>query len=93
MVLHDVGRRRERFAEAVRATAKIGVLAIAIDAAYQLEVLDTFYPDEALLVAVHLGLVPYLLIRGPADRIARRWIHRTTSSQQAPKHGPPARTT
>ena len=91
MVLHDKGRRRERFAEALKATARIGALAILIDAAYQLRVLGTFFPDEALIVALLLALVPYLLLRGPVDRIARRWRARSTSSPAAP--APPPRGT
>jgi hypothetical protein len=92
-VLHDAGQRRARFAEALKATARIGALAIAIDAAYQLRAFGTVYPNEALVVALLLGLVPYLLIRGPVDRIARRWAARRTSKQEAPKHEPPARIT
>jgi hypothetical protein len=92
-VLHDVGQRRERFVEALKATAKIGTLAILIDVVYQLRVLHSFYADEALVVALSVALVPYLLIRGPVDRIARRWIARRTSPQAAAKHEHPARTT
>jgi hypothetical protein len=88
-VLHDKGQRRARFAEALKATARVGALAIPIDAAYQLKVLGTFYPDEALAVALLLALVPYLLLRGPVDRIARRWLARSTSRHAAP--GPPPR--
>jgi hypothetical protein len=36
-------------------------------------VLKTFYPVEALLIAILLAFVPYVLIRGPAARVARRW--------------------
>jgi hypothetical protein len=91
MVMHDKGQRRERFAEALKATARIGALAILIDAAYQLRVLDTFFPDQALIVALLLALVPYLLLRGPVDRIARRWRARRTSNPAAP--APPPRGT
>jgi len=93
MVLHDKGRRRERFAEALKATARIGALAILIDAAYQLRVLGTFFPDEALIVALLLALVPYLLLRGPVDRIARRWRARRTSQHTATGPPPRGRTT
>jgi hypothetical protein len=92
-VMHDVGQRRERFVEALKATMRVGVLAIVIDAAYQLKVLGAFYADEALVVALALALVPYLLIRGPVDRFARRWIAPRTSSQETPKQQSPVRTT
>jgi hypothetical protein len=31
------------------------------------------YPEEALIVAICLALLPYLLLRGPVNRIARHW--------------------
>jgi len=71
-LLHDPGRRRERLREGVRATFRVVLLGVAIDALYQFKVHGTVYPGEALGIALLLGFVPYLLIRGPADRIARR---------------------
>jgi len=49
---------------------RVFILAIIIDAVYQWIVFRWFYPAEALLVALNLALVPYLLIRGPVNRIA-----------------------
>jgi len=40
------------------------------------------YPGEALIVAFLLAFVPYLLILGPVNRIARRWF------PDAPSGGP-----
>jgi hypothetical protein len=34
-------------------------------------VLKTLYPGEAVVVALLLGFIPYLLLRGPVARIAR----------------------
>jgi hypothetical protein len=36
-----------------------------LDVGYQAILLKEFYPGEALIVAVTLGFVPYILIRGP----------------------------
>jgi len=41
-------------------------------ALYQFRVHGTVHPGEALGIALLLGFVPYLLTRGPTDRIARR---------------------
>jgi len=38
---------------------------------YQLLVLKTFYPNEALVIALLLAFVPYLIIRGLVFRVAR----------------------
>lgn len=72
-MLHDPGRRRGRLVEGVKATVKVVLLGVAIDTAYQFRVLGRFYPGEALGFALLLGFVPYLLIRGPADRVVR-WL-------------------
>ena len=43
-----------------------------MDAIYQFMVLRRFYLGEALVTVFVLAVLPYLLIRGPVDRIARR---------------------
>jgi len=45
-----------------------------IDFTYQIMELHWFYPGEALVVATLLTLLPHLLPRGPANRIARHWL-------------------
>jgi len=44
----------------------------AMDAAYQFVVRRAVFPGEAVIVAIVLVYVPYLLIRGPVARLARR---------------------
>ena len=61
-----------RLREGLNATARIILLGIVMDAMYQIIVLGRFYPGEAVIIALVLAFVPYLLIRGPAARIARR---------------------
>jgi hypothetical protein len=71
-VMRDPRERAVRLREAVNATARIILLGIAMDVIYQIMVLDTFYPAEAVIVAVLLAFVPYLIIRGPVVRALRR---------------------
>jgi hypothetical protein len=70
-IIFDSGNRAAHVRHGLRATSKIIVLAVILDVAYQAMVLDEFYPGEALVVGVTLGLVPYMLIRGLAARFAR----------------------
>ena len=63
---------RARLAEGMKATAKVMILAVVLDAIYQLIRLGTFYPGEAIIIAFVLGFHPYLILRGPAARAARR---------------------
>ncbi len=69
--------------EGVSATGKIFLIAIAVDVAYQTLELKEFYPGEALVVAALLAFVPYLLVRGPAARLARRRSNRNTTRDQS----------
>ena len=64
--------RRDMLKHGWKATGKVFVIAIIIDAVYQYTELSWFYPGEALLVAAILAFVPYLLIRGPVNRLMRR---------------------
>jgi hypothetical protein len=71
-VLSNPPERPALLREGLMATAQIMLLAIAIDAVYQLTVFKTFYPAEAVVIAILLAFIPYMLLRGPVARIARR---------------------
>jgi hypothetical protein len=88
-VLRDPDHRCERLREGVKATLKVVLLGVVIDAIYQFKVHGTVYPGEALGIALLLGFVPYLLIRGPIDRIVRRrrgGNHGEADQTQHPRH-------
>jgi hypothetical protein len=68
--------RSGRLWEGIISTARILILGIVMDAIYQWLVLKTFYPAQAAVIAVLLAFVPYLLLRGPFERLARRWVAR-----------------
>jgi hypothetical protein len=72
-ILWNPQERGARLREGMNATAKIVLLGLAMDAAYQALVLDMFHPGEAIIVALLLGFVPYFLARGAAKRIADWW--------------------
>ena len=63
-------QRRELLRSGMRAVAKVLLMALIIDAVYQVIELHWFYPGEAIVVAFVLAFIPYLLIRGPVNRIA-----------------------
>jgi hypothetical protein len=65
--------RMGRLREGLNATAKIILLGILMDTVYQTLELRTFYPNEALIVALLLAFLPYVVARGLATRIAGRW--------------------
>ena len=69
-------RRGARLWEGVISTARILVLGLVMDVAYQLAFLDSFHPAEAAVIAISLAFLPYALLRGPAARLARLWTAR-----------------
>jgi hypothetical protein len=68
------GKRVARLQEGLNATARIILLGIGVDTLYQTIVLKRFYPNEAVVVALLLAFIPYLVLRGPAARIAWWWL-------------------
>jgi hypothetical protein len=65
--------RIRRLNEGLNATARIILLGLVMDMIYQGIVLRQFYPGEAVIVALVFASVPYVIMRGPALRIARWW--------------------
>ena len=72
--LADPAQRTARLNEALVATARIILLGLAMDGIYQAIEFGTFHPVEAVIIALVLAFVPYLLLRGLIARAARRWF-------------------
>jgi hypothetical protein len=66
------GHRMDLIKRGWKSVGKIFILALVLEVVYQIWQLHTFYPGEALIVALLLAIVPYLLIRGPVNRIMSR---------------------
>jgi hypothetical protein len=77
-MLRNPPERIPRLREAPKATARIVLLGLVMDTIYQLIVLQRFYPVEAVVIALLLALVPYVVLRGVALRIARRWLSQSS---------------
>jgi hypothetical protein len=71
-LISDPDHRRALLRSGWKSVGKVFVIAILIDLVYQWIVFRWFYPGEALLVAAILAFIPYLVIRGPVNRIVRR---------------------
>jgi hypothetical protein len=68
------GERWELLREGEHAVARVIALGVVMDAIYQLMVFRWIYPFELIVVVLVLAFVPYLLLRGPINRIARHFI-------------------
>ena len=71
-VVLDATQRRALVGQLRRDVGKLFLMAVLLDTVYQVAVLRWFYPVQALIVAVALAVVPYLVVRGLANRIGRR---------------------
>jgi len=68
----EPGQRRDLLRNGWQSVGKVFIIAMILDAVYQFIVVRWFYPGEALVVAVVLAIVPYVLLRGPASRLTSR---------------------
>jgi hypothetical protein len=73
-------QRKELLKIGWKRISKIFILAVILDVIYQIKVYHWFYPGETLIVAILLAIVPYLLVRGPIERLVK-W--RTNKVAQA----------
>jgi hypothetical protein len=78
--------RKRLLKEGFSSLTKVLGLALVLDGIYQLIELHWFYFGEAIIVALLLAFVPYLLIRGPANRLSRWWFsrHRNGETKKQP---------
>ena len=72
-LLTDPNQRVDLLREGWRSIARVFVLAVVMDVIYEWVVGRWFYPLETLIVAIVLAVLPYLLLRGPINRLVRRW--------------------
>lgn len=65
-------QRRNLFRSGWKDIGGVAVVGFVMDMIYQLVMFRWFYPRQALVVAFLLAIVPYVLVRGPAARVASR---------------------
>jgi hypothetical protein len=56
-----------------KSVGKVFILAAVLDVVYQIIEERFVHPIDAIVVAIILAIVPYLLVRGPVVRIMRRF--------------------
>ncbi len=71
-LLYDPAHRKEMVRDGWKSVGRVFILALILDAIYQGIVLHFFYLGEAIIVAIVLAIVPYLILRGIVTRLARK---------------------
>lgn len=79
-IANDPDHRRASLREGTRATGRILLLGLVMEIIYQYRVFGTFHVLEAVNFILLLCFLPYLVMRGPINRLARWWMTRRHSS-------------
>ena len=68
-------QRRTLLRDGLASISRVIALGIVMDLLYQAIVLRGIRPLELIVIVLVLAVVPYLLIRGPVNRLLRSRIH------------------
>lgn len=83
-LLSDSGQRDAMIKDGWKSVGKVFILALILDAVYQIIVLHFVYVGEMIIVAFILAIVPYLTLRGLVTRVARTKHEPSTRPTTAP---------
>ena len=87
-IVTDPVRGRNLLQEGLKEITKVFLVAVVIDLIYEIIVFHSIYVGQSLIVTVAVALLPYVLIRGPINRIVRRWNRaRTPAGTLTDLHG------
>jgi|SRR5580704_10772583 hypothetical protein len=70
-LLSHPGQRHDMIKDGWKSVGRVFILALVLDAVYQMIVLHFVYPGEMIIVAFILAILPYLILRGLVTRLAR----------------------
>ena len=76
-LITDPTQRADMIKDGWKSVGKVFIFAVVLDVAYQVYVLRFVYPGEAIIVAFFLAIVPYLILRGLVNRLARNILRQS----------------
>jgi hypothetical protein len=68
-LINNPAHRQDMLQDGWKSVGKVFLIAIALDVVYQITVQRFVYPGEAILVAILLAIVPYLIMRPLVARV------------------------
>ena len=71
------GHRLDMVKDGWKSVGRLFILAVVLDLTYQIFVQSSFHLRAALIVAIILAILPYVILRGIATRIATVLMHRS----------------
>ena len=76
-LITDPTHRTDMIKDGWKSVGNVFIFAVVLDVAYQVYVLRFVYPGEAIIVAFFLAIVPYLILRGLVNRLARNMLRQS----------------
>jgi len=81
-IIHEPEHRGQLLRETWREVRKVFIVALLIDIVYEFVVFRWVYPLQPFIVAAVLAVLPYLLLRGLVNRLARRYRSRVKEQKR-----------
>jgi len=73
-VVAHPAERRALLREGWHHVLRVVTIGVVMELLYELIVFKTIQPFQLVVIVLGLAFVPYLLLRGPVNRIARHWM-------------------
>jgi hypothetical protein len=83
-LLTDPSQRDDMIKDGWKSVGRVFMLALVLDAVYQIIVVRFIYPGEMIIVAFILAILPYLALRGLTTRLARGKKKASTPAANTP---------
>src|SRR5262245_997602 len=74
-VVNNPAERQALLREGWHRVLRVIVLGVVMEVLYEVIVFGRIQPLQLVVVVLGLAFVPYVLLRGPVCRLAKRWIH------------------
>ena len=74
------GERWDLLREGGKAVTRVIALGVLMDVAYQLLTFHRIYAPQLIVIVLALAFLPYVVFRGPINRIAKAWMTRKVRS-------------
>jgi hypothetical protein len=84
-IQHDKAQRMALLKEGVKALSRLLIITALVDIIYQIIVFHGLRPLETGVITLVLAFLPYLILRGPVQRIANSLMQRNAAHHEAPR--------
>ena len=74
------GERWDLLREGGKAVTRVIALGVLMDVVYQLLTFHRIYAPQLIVIVLALAFLPYVVFRGPINRIAKAWMTRKVRS-------------